>query len=307
MRRIAIAVFVIGFVVAASTDSTRAQERPSLDTGSIPDFAGIWMHPFVGFESPVSGPGPVTNIERMPDGTANDLLRVGDHTSPILQPHAADTVRELGDILRAGLVFPDPDNQCLIQPVPYIFWNFEMRMLQEPDAVTFLYVHDLDHRRVRMNDRHPENVVPSFHGDSVGHYEGDTLVIDTVGIKTGPYRMIDRYGTPYSEALHVVERYRIIDYDEAIAAHERGRQEWRYVVNNAPDPDYRGHGIQLEFMVEDQNVFTTPWYGVVTYLHARHANWKERICAENIDHYYELENFYSDPDAYVPSDDTPDF
>ena len=141
----------------------------------------------------------------------------------------------------------------------------------------------------------------------MGHYEGDTLVIDTVGIKTGPYRMIDRFGTPYTEALHVVERYRLIDYDEAKAAHDRGRQEWRYVVNNAPDPDYRGHGVQLEFMVEDQNVFTTPWSATITYLHAGHSNWKERVCAENIDHYYDLENFYSDPDAYVPSDDTPDF
>ena len=307
MRGVAIAAIVAGISAMGLAGAAYAQESPGVDPGSWPDFAGIWMHPFVGFESPESGPGPVTNIERMPDGTANDRLRVGDHTSPILRPNASQTVRELGDILRAGLVFPDPDNQCLIQPVPYVFWNFEMRMLQEPEAVTFLYVHDLDYRRVRMNDRHPENVVPTFHGDSVGHYEGDTLVIDTVGIKTGPYRMIDRYGTPYTEAMHVVERYRMIDYEEAAAAHERGRREWRYVVNNAPDPEYRGHGIQLEFMVEDQNVFTTPWTGVITYLRARHSDWQERVCAENIDHYYNLENFYSDPDAYVPSDDSPDF
>lgn len=182
-----------------------------------------------------------------------------------------------------------------------------MRMLQEPDVVTILYPHDLDYRRVRIDGRHPENVMPTYHGDSVGHYEGDTLVIDTVGIKTGPYRMIDRFGTPYTEALHVVERYRLIDYDEAKAAHDRARREWRYVVNNAPDPDYRGQGIQLEFMVEDQGVFTTPWSATITYLLARHSDWRERVYAENIDHYYDLEQFYSDKDAYVPSDDTPDF
>jgi hypothetical protein len=51
---------------------------------------------------------------------------------------------------------------------------------------------------------------------SVGHYEGDTLVIDTVGIKTDrPFAMIDWYGTPYTEALHVVERYRLLDYKAA--------------------------------------------------------------------------------------------
>jgi hypothetical protein len=45
----------------------------------------------------------------------------------------------------------------------------------------------------------------------VGHYEGDTLVVDTVGIKIGRYAMVDWYGTPNTEALHVVERYRMLD------------------------------------------------------------------------------------------------
>jgi hypothetical protein len=54
-------------------------------------------------------------------------------------------------------------------------------------------------------------VIPSWYGDSVGHYEGDTLVIDTVGIKIGPFSMVDWYGTPHAEALHVVERYRLLE------------------------------------------------------------------------------------------------
>jgi hypothetical protein len=64
-----------------------------------------------------------------------------------------------------------------------------------------------------MNQPHPAQVAPSWYGDSVGRYEGDTLVIDTVGIKVGPYSMIDLYGTPYTNALHVVERYRLLDYE----------------------------------------------------------------------------------------------
>jgi hypothetical protein len=308
MRKIAITALMAGMCAAALSSVARAQENQTLDAASLPNFSGIWMHPFVGFESPLTGPGPVTNIERMPDGTANDKLRIGDHTNPILQPEAADQVRRMGDILRTGLVFPDPDNQCFIQPVPYIFWNFEMRMLQEPDVVTIIYAHDLDYRRVRINGTHPENLEPSYHGDSVGHYEGDTLVIDTVGIKTGQYRVIDRFGTPYSDALHVVERYRLIPYEEAKAEQDRARQNWRFVANNAPDPDYRGHGVQMEFLVEDQGVFTMPWTGSITYLLAPHSDWEERVCAENIDHYYTLEQFYSDKDAYVPHDDgEPDF
>jgi hypothetical protein len=87
-----------------------------------------------------------------------------------------------------------------------------------------------------MNQPHPAKVVPSAHGDSVGHYEGDTLVIDTVGVKVGPYTMIDRLGTPYTEALHVVERYRLIDYEAAVEAQARGFKEWTHIPAYDVDP-----------------------------------------------------------------------
>jgi hypothetical protein len=307
MHRVMIIALIVGIYASALTVPALTQERSSLDDTSLPDFSGIWMHPFLGFESPLTGPGPVRNLERTPDGTSNFGVPVGDYTNPILKPNAAEIVRQHGEISRTGLAFPDPDNQCFIQPVPYVFWNFEMRILQEPDFVTIIYAHDLDYRRVRIDGTHPETVVPTFHGDSVGHYEGDTLVIDTVGIKTGRYRMIDRFGTPYTEALHVVERYRLIDYDAAMEAQERASKEWLLIGNYAPDPDYRGHGIQMEFTVEDQGVFTTPWSATISYLQASHSDWHERVCAENISHYYGPSQFYSDKNAYVPSDDTADF
>src|SRR5258705_3486857 len=81
-------------------------------------------------------------------------------------------------------------------------------------------------RRVRMNQRHPAKVTPSWRGDAVGHYEGDTLVIDTVGIRTDrPHAMIDLFGTPYTEKLHVVERYRLVDYKDAEDAMPRRTNE----------------------------------------------------------------------------------
>ena len=89
------------------------------------------------------------------------------------------------------------------------------RLLQQPDKITILYDYDHQVRHVRMNQSHPAHVTPSWYGDSVGHYEGDTLVIDTVGIKVGPFAMVDWYGTPHTEALHVVERYRLLDYEAA--------------------------------------------------------------------------------------------
>jgi hypothetical protein len=70
-----------------------------------------------------------------------------------------------------------------------------MQMLQQPDKITFLYPNDHQVRRVRMNQPHPVQVTPSWYGDSVGYYEGDTLVIDTVGVKLGPFAMVDFYGS----------------------------------------------------------------------------------------------------------------
>jgi hypothetical protein len=110
--------------------------------------------------------------------------------------------------------------------LPYIFWNFGMQMLQQSDKITILYDEDHEIRHVRLNQPHPAQVAPSWYGDSVGHYEGETLVIDTVGIKTErPVAMVDWFGTPYTEALHVVERYRLLDYEAAKEGLERDAKE----------------------------------------------------------------------------------
>jgi hypothetical protein len=191
--------------------------------------------------------------------------------------------------------------------VPYVFWNFEIQILQQPNQVTILYPHENDARKIRLNDRHPAKVTPSSHGDSVGRYDGDTLVVDTVGVKVGKYTMVDRFGTPYSDALHVVERYRLLDYDVAKAEMERGQKEWPRTGGTAVDPNYRGKGLQLEFTVDDPNVFTTPWKAVITYMRAARQEWGERVCAEGVAPYYTVGRFYSDKDAFIPTAEKPDF
>jgi len=258
----------------------------------------------LGFESPLSGPGPVVNKRRTRAGTSDTAMLVGDYANPILKPAAAEIVRKRGEISQSGLAFPDPDAMCAYEPVPYILWNFEIQILQRPDKVTILYNHDHEFREVRMNVPHHAKVIPSAHGDSVGRYEGDTLVIDTIGVKVGPYTKIDRLGTPYTEALHVVERYRLIDYEAAVEAQARGFKEWNNSAAYAVDPDYKG--MQLEFTVEDNGVFTMPWNGLITYRRALRKYWDERVCAENISH-YEGKNYYSDKNARPPQADKPDF
>jgi hypothetical protein len=174
-------------------------------------------------------------------------------------------------------------------------------MIQHPDKIAILYRHGNEVRWVRMNAQHPAKVTPSWYGDSVGHYEGDTLVIDTVGIKIGPFAMVDMYGTPHSESLHVVERYRLVDYNDAKDAIERNAKENSQAGGGGEfDPNYRGKVLQLHFTVEDEGVFTTPWTATITYRPAL-GEWTELICAEN------RHEYYAGKESAVPRADKPDF
>jgi hypothetical protein len=177
---------------------------------SIPDFSGAWTKPYIGIESPASGPGPVTNRSRR-NGRRDIYQYVGDYTNPILKPEAADIVKRHGEISLTGVPYPSPRNQCWPEGVPGIFVETAMQLIQQPDKITILYPYDHQVRRVRMDEPHAALLTPSWYGDSIGHYESDTLVIDAVGIKIDPFAMLDFYGTPHTEMLHVIERYRLID------------------------------------------------------------------------------------------------
>ena len=252
------------------------------DSASLPNFSGRWAHPYLtGFEPPRSGPGPVRNRSRLPSGIGNFQLLVGDYSNPILRPRAAEIVREHGERSLAGEGYPTPSNQCWPPGVPYIFWDFWMEMIQKPDKIVMIYRHGNEVRWVRLNEPHPAQLTPSWHGDSVGHYEGDTLVIDTVGMKVGRFSMVDMYGTPQSPTLHVIERYRLVDYEAAKDAIERNEKENFHASGGGEfDARYRGKVLQLDFTVEDDTVFTMPWSATITYRPAVSPR-TDLICAEN--------------------------
>jgi hypothetical protein len=287
-------LLLVTLAAATATPVFGQTAGPAVGLAAIPDFSGIWAHPSLpGFEPPASGPGPVTNRSRIRGGPqagrslAGQL--VGDYTNPILQPWAAEVVKKQGEIELSGETAPTPHNQCWPQPLPLVFWN-SMQMLQEPHQITILYDRDHEVRHVRMNKPHPAQVTPSWYGDSVGHYEGDTLVIDTVGIKTArPLAMLDFFGTPYTEALNVVERYRLLDYEAAKEGLERDAKENFQGGASSPlfiDPNYKGKHLQLQFTVKDEGVFTTSWSATITYRPGFNwhgaAEWPEVVCAENI-------------------------
>jgi hypothetical protein len=273
-------------------------------SAAVPDFSGIWRHGSLPwFVPPASGPGPVTNKSRRQDnGVSNYGQLVGDYGNPILQPWAAEVVKKKGEISLAGLDYPNPANQCWPEPVPFLFKHMAMQMLQLPDRIMMLFSEDHEVRRVRLNEPHPARITPSWHGDAIGHYDGDTLIIDTVGIKTDrPFGMIDLFGTPYTEKLHVVERYQLSDYEGVKGALERGAKEnWRPAGPVKADHDYGDKYLQVDFTIEDAGAFTTPWTASMVYLRDR-LEWPEIACAEN------TFGFHHSADAGLPRADKPDF
>jgi hypothetical protein len=295
---------LLPFILAAAAATPAVGQTAT----SIPDFSGLWSHLALnGLELPLSGPGPVRNRSRLRTGpqagVGNGAQLVGDYSNPILQPWAAEVVKKFGEISLAGKGYPSPRNQCWPEQVPFVFANYGMQVLQQPDKITILYPYDHQFRQVRLNQPHPAHVTPSWYGDSVGHYEGDTLVVDTVGIKIGPFSMIDWYGTPYTEALHLVERYRLLDYQATKEAIERDAKEHAQMPNpdNGPrlDPNYKGKGLQIEVTIEDDGAFTMPWSATVTFRRAL-DEWLELVCAEN-------RQWHPGTYAAVPLADKPDF
>ena len=319
----------VGLAMAAAT-SAPAQTATPVSPGSgatngaasIPDFSRVWFHPsFPWFEPPASGHGPITNLSRWPqvrsdaasgtvalpplppgvEGVSDYDQLVGDYTNPILQPWAAEVVKKFGTMSLAGITYPNPSNQCWPEPMPFIYKQFQVQIIQQPDKITFLYSEHMDIRRVRLNEHHPAELTPSWYGDSVGHYEGDTLVIDTVGVRTDrPYAMIDLFGTPYTKSLHIVERYRLRDYDDVKDAIERNKKEnWLFLGDVFSN--HRGKFLQLHLTIEDAGAFTTPWTATLTYVPGP-AVLPENVCAENIHQYY-----YDRSDTDVPRAEKPDF
>ena len=245
----------------------------------------------------------MTNLARR-NGVRDVYRYVGDYRNPILKPPAAEIVRKYGEISLTGVVYPSPRNQCWPQGVPGVFFDVGMQMLQTPDSISIIYIADHEVRHIRVNDIHPALPTPSWYGDSIAHYEGDTLVIDTVGIKAGPFAMMDFYGTPWTDRLHVVERYRLVDDDAVKEGQERGLKENPFLAGGgdsglAVDDGYKGKGLQLQFTVEDEGVFTMPWSATVTYRRA--VAWPEFICAEN------LHATWGTKENAVPRSDKPDF
>jgi hypothetical protein len=262
-------------IAASAAAPIYAQSQPS-----PPDFSGLWARVAVKGEvtyDPIPGALGGQPIERVwTPGPDIEEIVSGNYDNPILQPWAREIVKAKTESEIRLVHVHEADDLCWPVAVPQIINLREnVRFIQSRDRVTIIYQRDHLVRRVHMNQKHSANVKPDVYGESVGRYEGDTLVIDTIGFK--PYKMmvLDNYGTPYTDKLHVEERYRVIN-------------------------DEKGKGLEAKFRVEDPGTFTMPWSGMAIYRPSRDTNMYEVVCAENQREFTDDSTLHGIPEAHTP-------
>jgi hypothetical protein len=274
---------------------------PASAADAVPDLSGFWGRGTFDFEAIPAAPPPIANLVRLPSGSSDPTRPAGDYNNPILKPEAAAIVKARTEKALTGVTFPDPSTRCAPYNPPFVAaMQLGVQFLQAKDRITILYNQDDQVRHVRLNGKHPARVTPSWKGDSIGHYEGDTLVIDTVGIKADFQSVVDRYGTPLGEGAHVVERYRLIDAAAAKQAQAQHEKEAGRLGAMPPDENYP-KGLELILTIENPVYFKQPLPVRVTYRKTV-LEWQEQVCAENADNQYAVAA--SPP---IPKADKPDF
>jgi hypothetical protein len=213
------AILILAAVPAA------AQAPPRTADGK-PNFNGIWQVLNTAnwdLQSHAAQPGQITAlgaIGAVPPG----LGVVEGEEIPYLPAAAATRKANFANRLKL-----DPEVKCYLPGVPRAtYMPFPFQIVQTPQFILIAYEYANAVRTVYMKDPGPAPV-DSWMGQSVGHWEGDTLVVDATGFNDQSW--LDRSGNFHSDALHVVERYRL-----------RG-------------PDV----ILYEATIEDRNVFSKPW------------------------------------------------
>lgn len=241
----------LAFALASSSDG-RAASAPG-----VIDFSGYWQRndqPFMQFNPPPTGQGPLREHPVQKRKAGDNRPFIADWTDPLLKPWAQQVIKDKAyrQLVDQEEILP-AHSLCWPAGVPGALRLREpMQFLQEPNMITFIFQRDHTVRRIILNQKeHTKNLKPSWYGESLGRYEGDTLVVDTIGVDDRS--TVDWYGTPHTDAIHVVERYRMVD---------------------------NGQRMEVTFTVDDPNTFTQPWTAVVNYRRMA-PGIEEIVCAEN--------------------------
>ena len=211
----------LGACEQASETTASGRDAPATSP-AVPDFyrgGTAWSTPRgKNLEPPPQGApgarGPIGDHPDYPHSgniTGMPTPRIGDDTNPLLTPWAANIMRQTRQSIVSGIAPFDPAARCWLPGVPGIisFGVAPMYFMQTPDEVIILYERGQIARHVYLNGEHSAEIVPSWHGESVGWYEGDALVVDTIGLNDKT--VVDVFNVPHSESLHVVETYRVVE------------------------------------------------------------------------------------------------
>jgi hypothetical protein len=280
MRFARSAVAVVGFGCAFGAEGA-AQQGAAIPNFS-PSPAVGWVSSGPVFIQPANGAGPVVNDPAhpfIPNGVAavtgeQPTFPVADLTSPILQPWAREQLRRRNELILSGKPGYTRWAGCWPIGVPgFVLHAVQPTyLIQTATQVVMVSQEDLETRRIHLNVAHSAIVRPSFQGESVGHYEGDTLVVDTIGMNDQTW--VDNFRTPHSDQLHVVERFHLAD---------------------------KGMTLQVDVHVEDPGAFTTPWDATQHFRRVEQGPMFEASCAENNSNYF---NHDVEP---IPQSAQPDF
>jgi hypothetical protein len=199
-----------------------AMNTPAIAQGKIPELASssfAWLSAGAEWRDPPAGHrGPIKTDPDHPyhgnlDGPGQVTVRMGNWKDPVLKPWAAAQMKASNEEVLSGKrqvpftaqarCYPGGVPGQLLYPAePFYF-------IQTPKVVYMIWQRDHMVRRIFLTDKHSENVKPSWFGESIGHYEnGDTLVIDTIGLQTRN-SYIDNNRTPHTEKLHVTESIKL--------------------------------------------------------------------------------------------------
>jgi hypothetical protein len=257
MSKAALAGALAGFVCAAL-----AAAAPS-GPANVPNLsAGGWDGDGENeFTPPKSGPGPVTsdpahhyvsNFEARRTGAAANW-RVADLNNPNLKPWVIEALRKTNADSLAGKAIFTREARCWPTGVPAMLLNpGRLYFIQTPGEIWIVQEAGHRVRRVFLDRPHSTDLKPTWYGESVGHYEsGNTLVVDTTGMNDKSF--VDSYRTPHTRALHVVERFSLLD---------------------------GGKWLEVDFTVDDPGAFNAPWSASKRWKHVA-APLAEESCAEN--------------------------
>jgi len=196
-------------------------------------------------------PASVPNISGVWEMERYGLRIAPEKGDPPWRPWAKKVFEDRAAAEAAGRPMWDPTAACYGSGMPRLLTvGYPIEIIQTPDSVVFLYESQHVFRVVRMNAKH-QDVEPTFMGDGVGHWEGDTLVIDTIHLS--PRQQIDERGTPMTEQMHLVERIRKIDDTT----------------------------MENVFTINDPGAYTAPWTVRRTYKFSPETRFLDYVCEEN--------------------------